>query len=404
MVGNLHVVGAGLAGLAAAVAGVRAGWRIHLYDAAPQAGGRCRSFRCGVLDRRIDNGSHVLLGVNRHALDFATAIGGMSALSPAKSPFPLLDLGSGDYRMVSPDRLPSGVWETIRALGFPWIGPNQTVENRLGRSRSFETVWEPLCESMMNTPASQASARMFARLIWTMMAADPSAGRPWLARRGLSTAFSAPAIATLASHGAHLHMGRRLDAVDDDCLRFSDGWRVPLLPGDRIILALPPWAVSSLIPGLGPFSTQAIINGHFRLDQTVTLPGGADMMGLTGGTAQWVFCRDDVISVTVSAAGRLVDLPANQIAAQLWGDIARPLRLDPATLPRYRIVKEKRATLTHSPAMVRLRPPPQTYRPDMFLAGDWLASPWPCTMETAIRSGLAAARLATGCDDLSFQK
>lgn len=401
MSGVLHVVGAGLAGLACAVAAARAGFRVAVHEAAPHAGGRCRSFHCGRLDRMIDNGSHLLLGANHHALAFAHAVGGDEALERLSARFPFLDLPSGRAWTISPERLSAGILETVSALGLPWVPAGQSVGRRLGGTRSFASLWQPLCEAILNTPSEAASARMFAAVLRALLLGDRAGMRPFVASDGLSAVFAAPAEATLAAHGCPVAFGHCLRAIGPRSLDFDDG---PIIigPHDRAVLAVPPWVAAKLLPGLPDLPTQAIVGAHFRLDRPATLPGGQSFLGLTGGTAQWLFIRDDVVSVTVSAANRLAELPSRDLAERLWRDIAGPLQADPTRLPPVRVVKEKRATLAHTPEAVGRRPGPATNVPWLWLAGDWLASPWPCTMEAAVASGLVAARLALGRDDLAF--
>lgn len=401
MTATLHVVGAGLAGLAAAVAAVRAGWRVEVHEAARHAGGRCRSFRCPRLDRVIDNGSHLLLGANRHALAFAAAIGGSETLERVEPQFPFLDINTRRHWVVQPGRLVGGVLETALALGLPWVAAGQTVAARLGRSGAYDRLWQPLCEAILNTAPEEASARLFACVLREVLLGGKTAMRPYLASAGLSALFAAPAEATLAAHGARLNFGRRLIGVTADRLIFDDG-SVPLGPHDRAVLALPPWAAATVLPEIPDLPTAAIVNAHFRLDHAAVLTGGQPFLGLVGGCAQWLFVRDDVASVTVSAAETLALLPAEEVAARLWSEIAPVLRADPSTLPAFRVIKERRATLAHTPEAVARRPGPATKVPWLWLAGDWLASPWPCTMEAAIASGLAATRLAVGQDGLSF--
>lgn len=400
MSGTLHVIGAGLAGLAAAIAGIRAGWRVALHEAAPQAGGRCRSFRCERLDRVIDNGTHLLLGANRNALAFAAGIGGTEALERAEPAFPFLDLASGRHWTVSGRAWKAGLGETLAALGFPWVPERETVAMRLGPARSFTTLWEPLCVAALNTPPADASARLFATLARALLLGGNEALRPWIAPAGLSAAFAGPAVATLAAHGADLRFGRRLVGLADNALVFDDT-TIRVGRDDRAVLALPPWALEGVV-AVPAFATRAIVNVHFRLPASAALPGGQPFLGLVGGTAQWLALRDDVLSTTVSAADRLAERPPDEIAERLWQEVAPALGLDPRHCPRARVIKERRATLAHTPDAVRRRPGPATKLAWLFLAGDWLAGRWPCTIEAAVASGLAATRLAVGRDDLQF--
>jgi len=399
---TIHVVGAGLAGLAAAVAAARGGARVAVYEAAGHAGGRCRSFRCPRLDRVIDNGSHLLLGANRTALAYARATGGIEAMVGHAPRFPFVDLATGERWAVTPDRLPAGLGEILLALGLPWVGSGQTVTARLGGQRSFTRLWRPMCEAILNTAPEEASARMFA---WTMRRALLGGGRalrPWTFPFGLSAALVAPALATLASFGADVQFHRRLTSLDAGRLIFEEG-SVPLGPSDQVILALPPWALTPILPGPGEkLAVRTIVNAHFRLPQAARLPGESPFLGLVNAAGHWLFARGDVLSVTVSAADALADLPNDEIVDRLWAEAAAALGLPAEPAPLARIIKERRATLAHDPATIARRPAPESAPPGVTLAGDWLASPWPCTIEAAIESGLLAARRALGRPDLTF--
>lgn len=400
--GTLHVVGAGLAGLAAGVAAAKAGIRVVVHEAAGHAGGRCRSFLDERLGRVIDNGSHLVLGANRTTLAYARATGGIEAMLAAPAAFPFVDLVTGKSWTVTPKRLPAGIGEIFKALGLPWTGKTETVASRLGGTPSFTRLWQPMCEAIMNTAPDEASARMFA---WTMRKAllgGSDALTPWIFPAGLSAALVAPALATLSLFGAEIHFRRRLKALEADTLVFDDA-QVPLGPTDRVILALPPWVTASLLPGLVPdLPTRPIVNAHFRCAQPVELPRDSHFLGLVNSSGHWLFARGDVLSVTVSAAGALVDMDNESVADRLWDEIRRALGMPPIAPPPYRIMKEKRATLAHDNHTVVVRPGPLSGRDGVFLAGDWIASPWPCTIEAAISSGLTAARLALARPGLTF--
>jgi len=138
-----------------------------------------------------------------------------------------------------------------------------------------------------------------------------------------------------------------------------------------------------------PGAFEAILNLHFRLDAS---PGPAGFIGLIGGVAEWVFIKPGIVSVTISAASRLVDQPAEAVAARVWPEVRRALAL-PEPMPPVRVVKEKRATFAATAAQERRRPPARTSLANLALAGDWTATGLPATIEGAIRSGRSAAEV-----------
>ncbi|HEY6578438.1 MAG TPA: FAD-dependent oxidoreductase, partial [Rhizomicrobium sp.] len=209
--------------------------------------------------------------------------------------------------------------------------------------------------------------------------------------------FVEPAVACLLRRGIRLRLGERLRAVSFDgaalsALDLGDS-RIELSAEDRVILAVPSWIATALLPGLSaPEQNSAIVNAHYR---ATAPPGAPAMMGLIGGTAEWVFAFPGRISVTVSGADAIVDRERADLAELLWRDVAAAHRVNPE-LPPWQIVKEKRATFRATPEQAARRPPAETRWTNLFLAGDWTATGLPATIEGAIRSGNKAARLAAG--------
>jgi hypothetical protein len=155
-----------------------------------------------------------------------------------------------------------------------------------------------------------------------------------------------------------------------------------------VILATPSAAAASLLPGLMvPDEYQAIVNLHYRLQAD---PGEAGFIGLTSATAEWVFVKPGVVSVTISAANRLVDRSAEELAETVWPEVQAALGIS-APMPQYRVVKEKRATFAATPAQQLRRPSATTVWENCVLAGDWTQTGLPATIEGAIRSGVTAA-------------
>jgi hypothetical protein len=123
------------------------------------------------------------------------------------------------------------------------------------------------------------------------------------------------------------------------------------------------------------------------------MPEDLPFLGLVGSWADWLFLRGDVVSLTVSAARALAGESSDAIGARLWRDTARALGLPPEPRPPLRVIKERRATFAQTPAALARRPPAKTRWRNLLLAGDWTDTGYPATIESAVRSGRAAARL-----------
>jgi hypothetical protein len=162
---------------------------------------------------------------------------------------------------------------------------------------------------------------------------------------------------------------------------------------DKVILAVPPIVAAALLPGLdAPDEFRAIVNAHFRIAPP---PATAPIIGVIGGTVEWIFAFADRLSVTISGADRLVDAPREALAKTIWDEVAAVTRIDDtAAMPPWQIVRERRATFAALPAQERKRPGADTPYRNLWLAGDWTATGLPATIEGAIRSGARAAALA----------
>lgn len=405
-----HVIGAGLAGLSAAVALAGRGWRVTLSEAGPQAGGRCRSYFDRALGVRIDNGNHLLLAGNRAAIGYLETIGARGTLTgPGRPLFPFCDLRTGERWILKPNpgRLPYWVlcpgrrvpgtrardYLALRRLRHP---PEQaTVAQMLPDGALYRRLFAPLAVAALNTSTEQGSALLFGHVLAETLGQGGAAAVPLYPETGLSESFVDPALAWLAGRSAVVRLGQRivaLDAADGrlTALATADGEKIALTPQAAVVLAAPAVVAATLLPGLlVPTSFEAILNLHFR---TRADPGPAGFVALLGGLAEWVFVKREVVSVTVSAAARLIERPAEELARQIWPEVCQALDLS-GEMPPVRVVKERRATVAATPVEERKRPRPQTHLANLVLAGDWTATGLPGTIEGAIRSGQTAAEL-----------
>jgi uncharacterized protein with NAD-binding domain and iron-sulfur cluster len=392
---TLHVVGAGLAGLSCALAAVDSGIDVVLHESAGQAGGRCRSWLEPSIGEVIDNGTHMVVGGNHALFGFLKRIGASDQLVAADAAFPMIDLAGGPaWTATALTLLPS-------LLASAWrmrADREATIAQCLERSRNYRRFWEPLALAVMNTPANEASAEVFRRVLARTLWRGQAASRPYVVRQSLSDTFVTPAVAALNKSGTELRLGqplRRLVRQDRRAAELVfDDLAISLGRGDRVVLALP-WAVAgNLLPELPKLPSSPIVNAHFRLSVPPSKLSSGGFVGLLGGTAQWLFVRDHVVSVTVSAAGNIAERSVDELREMLWQDISKALEIKENPIAS-RVIKEKRATIFHTPAVEALRPSPRAGE-NLFLAGDWTATGLPCTLEGAIHSGTLAARAVVG--------
>lgn len=411
---RVHVIGAGVAGLAAAVRLAGAGTAVTLHEAAGRAGGRCRSFHDATLDAVIDNGNHLLLSGNRDLHAYLDAIGTADRLvGPERAEFPFLDLETGERWTLDlgQGRWPSWMFDPARRV--PGTRARDWLASALrlllaGRGATADTLadtgspiwrrfWEPMTVAALNTQPDRAAVALLRRVLVETFGRGGVACRPLVARDSLADTLVDPALAMLAGQGAEIRFTSRVSEIEleDGCIAAfrAGGERIALGDGDAAILAVPPWIARQLLPGLAtPDDGEAIVNVHYRLD-AAPFPEAVRIFGLVGGLAQWVFVRGAIASVTISAADAVARRAADDIAAACWREVARLLDLASEPVPPFRAIKEKRATFAATPDALARRPGPATRWPNLVLAGDWTATGLPATLESAARSGHKAADL-----------
>lgn len=407
---RVHVVGAGLAGLAAALSLSARGHAVVLSEAAAQAGGRCRSYVDPRLGMRIDNGNHLVLSGNSGVSAYLAEIGATHGLAgPDSADFPFVDLATADRWTLRPNagRLPWWILSAKRRV------PGTGVSDYLALARLAQAdrgariadviategaLWErllhPLLVAVLNTPPAEASAALAGAVVRETLAKGGKASLPRIAVPDLSSAFIDPAVACLKRRGSELRLGRRLRDIRCDgdrvtALLFADG-EESVAPGEAVVLAVPPWIAAELVPAITvPDRHHAIVNAHFAIAPP---PGAQAMTGVVHGTSEWIFAFPDRLSVTISAADRLCDMDRERLAREIWAEVAAVMQVD-APLPPWQIVRERRATFAATPDQDARRPGARTGWRNLVLAGDWTQTGLPATIEGAIRSGRTAGAL-----------
>jgi squalene-associated FAD-dependent desaturase len=405
---NVHIIGAGVSGLAAAVRLSNSGFGVHLHEATPQAGGRCRSFYDAATDLTIDNGNHLVLSGNRAVLDYARSIGTEAGLEgPKHATFDFIDLKAGKRWLLQMNdgRIPFWIFQDGKRvpdtkasdytamMPLLWAGNNEFVGDRIECDGPlYHRLVQPLLLAALNIDPPLGSAGLAGAIVRQTLLAGGRACRPLIAREGLSNVLVEPAVMQLRDRGATVrfdHELHRLEMSDDriTSLTFGDD-KVALSPDDKVVLAVPARQAKSILPEVStPTQFVSILNAHFRCDPP---PGTPPILGVVGGLVEWIFPFKERLSITISAADRLMNAPREQLAQDIWSDVCAATGAS-GQLPRWQIVRERRATFAATPEQNALRPGTVTRWKNLVLAGDWTDTGLPSTIEGSIRSGDKAA-------------
>jgi squalene-associated FAD-dependent desaturase len=415
---RVAVVGAGWAGLTAAVRAVQAGHAVTLYELSATVGGRARA----VVHRNEvrDNGQHILIGAYLRTLDVMQTVGVEPQRVLQRLPLALLDARGQGLRLPGGQALLSFARGVLAHRQWPWADrarfllvtsgwladgfrcePDRPVaEWAQGLPPSVcETLLEPLCVAALNTPAAQASTSVLLRVLSDALFSAPGSADLLLPRSSLDELLPRPALRWLERHAARVHLGHRVDSLE----RAGPVWAIGAQNHDAVILACPPREAARLVQPHAPawaalaaaFAYEPIITAWLKAPE-VCFP--YPMLALRGEPAQFAFdlgsldpTRAGEVSLACSGAAAWVAAGRETFEAALRAQVAE--QLAPA-LPKgwtlHDVMTEKRATFRCTPGLTR---PPQAVAPQLWAAGDYVSGPYPATLEGAVRSGESAASL-----------
>lgn len=424
---SVAVIGGGWAGLAAAVTLVKAGHEVTLHEMAGQLGGRARSVDLDGLV--LDNGQHILIGAYTQTLALMRLVDASPDQLLLRLPLTFVDPQGRGLALPPGAAIPAflrGVWahpgwsraEKMALLQrcARWglkrfqCGPHQTVADLAAGlpTRIRDELVDPLCVAALNTPAPEASGSVFLRVLQDSLFSGTGSSDLLLPRADLGALLPVPAARWLEGAGATIRRGHRVQTLQAG----TDGWRVDGHRHDRVVLATSPLEAARLVRPLKPawaeraesLRYEPIVTAYVRLPGVrlpaplVALPGRAPHQA-----AQFAFdhgqLRDSPLSsglmaFVISGAQPWLDRGQaateaallQQAALLCGGDLPYGTRV-------LKVIAEKRATFRCTPALAVQRPPPEISR-GLVAAGDYVAGPYPATLEGAVRSGIAAARAA----------
>jgi squalene synthase HpnD len=434
---KVAVLGAGYAGLAAALELVLRGHEVTLVESRALLGGRAHSFSETKTGQVLDNGQHILMGCYRETLDLLRQLGAddrlyappnlavpfLSPRGPSKlaatlpAPFHLLSALLGFGEMNAADKI-SAMALALRLRFGARPGPAETVQAWLARWKqtpnAVRALWEPLCLAALNEPVSTGSAGLFANVICRSFLGGADDAKILLSKVGLSQLFAPEVRQLLEMCGGALQVQAPVTE-----LRFGPGRLDAVVLGDgtvfhpdAVVSALPWHVLRGLLPAGSGLAENCralhdapIVSLHLWLDRRVL---DAPFVGLLDSPVHWVFSREHihgvepdqpghVITAVVSGARELVDKSAAELEELTLRELGRfiPAVREAKVLHRM-VYKARSATFAATPGAEAHRPAPETEWSNFWLAGDWTATGLPATIEGAVLSGRRAARALDG--------
>jgi len=425
---SVAVIGAGWAGCAAAVELARRGKQVTLFEAARTLGGRARGVAFN--SRMLDNGQHILLGAYSQTLAMMQRVGVDTSTAFLRLPLQMrYPPGSGGMDFLAA-RLPAPLHVAValfRATGLTradklalarfntsarWMGwmlhADCSVAELLERfdqtGQLIRLMWRPLCLAALNTPLEQASANVFLAVLRDSLGAKRAASDMLLPRRDMGSLFPLAAAQYVEQHGGTVRPGAKVTHI----ARGQD-WTVDEEAFDAVVLATPASQSAQLLASidgtadtiaqLDALTYEPIVTCYLQYAPAVRLPLPFYALLDDAATGQWgqfVFDRGQLdagqaglLAVVVSAAADAVAMDRSSLAEAIAQQLAQSFSL-PAPLWT-QVIAEKRATFACTPGL--LRPANDIKVSGLVLAGDYTASDYPATLESAVRSGIAAAAL-----------
>ena len=417
------VLGGGFAGLTSAVYLSKAGYKIELIEASPKLGGRAYSFKDTETNTIIDNGQHILMGCYKETLNFLKLINATANLEFQKQL--KVNFVKEDFRLYPleakgifyPLNLALGILsynalcvsERLRLillfLKLPLIPSkdlkNLTVYEWLEGEKQAENIrkafWEILCVGALNTSIKKASAVTFADILKKIFLRGSRSATIVLPAKGLSETYCINAQKFIEQNNGIISFSEKVDSLlfdSDKLVKIKTSKRI-IEEFDFVISALPLSAFEKVVNNIRVFTDlnltySSILTLHIWLKENRL---NRNFYGLINSRIHWVFNHISHITLVISDANDLIELSKEELIEIAGNELSKFMNIPQDEIISYKIIKEKRATFIPLNNILGQRPPSVTKFSNFYLAGDWIETGLPSTIESAVKSGRIAADL-----------
>lgn len=432
------IIGAGLAGLAAAVRLVDAGVPVLVIEATKAGGGRARSFIDGPSGREVDNGQHLLMACYRETLAFLRTIGSQGGIYFQRDLAVDMARPGGERVRLRCPPLPAPLHLATGLLTMRGVGllhkaaalraglllggevrrpdDNETCDawlSRLGQTAGIRHVfWDPLIWGVLNDDPLVASAAMLMAVLERAFMGTRDASRLGVPRVPLSRLYVDQALAFIRARGGEIRFGDpvRSLTIDGGAITGVTLKSGESITADRVLSAVPPHALLDLLPeawrghpvfhDISTLQSSPIVNLWVVVDRAPF--DDVPFLGLVNSPLHWLFNRslidgesggEALINCTISAARACVHDSSESLLELFHGEMRRYFPDRPHAVRHFKVIKEKRATISHAAGTYHRRPEIVSPVRGLLLGGDWVRTGLPATIESAVQSGHDAAQI-----------
>ncbi len=371
-----------------------------MFETSSMAGGRCRSFYDKKLGLKIDNGNHLVFSANNNFYELCELVESTNKIKVLEPKILFYDLKKKkswelalsilDF-LIGDKKIPDvSLGDYFSILKILFLDKNSTIKD-LNVSSNFKSYfWEPLTLAVMNTSIEKASANILSNVLKKTILKGKKYCRIYQPVKNWDDTIIKPAVNFITKNNK-INFNTRLREIEIKENRITklifNHKKIELNGDDYVISALPISSFSKIFDKTQtPKEFNTILNIHFKISNNTKKKFNNEIIGMINSKSQWIFIKDNYLSVTISDANIFNEESQEKISKNVWKEICSLMNKE-ILMPEYQIIKEKKATFVQSPYNFQLIKKINNLPKNLLICGDWTQFSLPCTIEGSIMSG-----------------